>query len=319
VLPGYPPPGQTPGPTATGNPWPTIESPIRTPLPDEKISVGPITEVAQPKDNFQYDYRVEQDVSKEGFPLFRVFVQHDGNEVRLGDDNGTSEVESVSDSYITWTYRVYGDDAKLPVKSGLYVYVVKTRESVLIASGWNVGLSEIGGDWVLYSSGDGLPNGDKLPLGDIPSQYNMPLIAYHITSGKRISLTNFLPVINGRSPQSHYGVNGTQAGWIEYDPKTTDYKIMLLDLNTGVMRQLGVPLKQPRFLSVSNDMAVWRDTFWQGYSLGEDAVFTIPYAPKDWENVAGFIVTAKDGSLLWSISNTPDGSTRYFEASVSVK
>ncbi len=319
VTSGYPPPGETPTPTSTVNPWPTDDSPIVTPPPDEKVAVGEIVEIPEPKDNFTYTYRMERGENKEGFGLLSIYIQNQGSEIRLGDDNGTSELESTSDRYVVWTYRAFGDDKQLPAKSGLYVYAVETGKNVLIAPGWNVGLAKVSGDWVLYTEWDSPPEGRRPSNAIQPADYTMPLFAYNIETDKTATLTQGLPVIQGRGIRAFYDVNSDRAAWIEYDVTAESYAIKLSDLNSDSTQTLKIDLKQPLFLSVSSDLVVWRDTVWRGYSFSQSAVFTIPYAPKEWENVAGFIVTAKDDSLLWSITNTPDGITRYFEAPVTVK
>lgn len=317
LLPGYP--GPTSAAATPLPPYPTDESPIVTPPPDEKVQVGEITEKEAPKSIFGYTYRQEQAITpKEGIVFNKLFVQYQGKETRLGDDDGSSDLEAMNEKYITWTYRSFFEDTQLPIKTGLYVYSVETAEQWLIAPGWSVGLSVINGDWVLYTSWENQSTGMNFPRNDSPGDIQL-LFAYNIVSGKMLTLTENIPVILGRSPRSFYGVSGDRAGWVEYDMSAQTYSIKFSDLKDGSTQTLDTELKQPRFFSISSDLAVWRDTVWRGYSFSQDAVFTIPYAPKEWENVSGFVVTAKDGALEWSISNTPDGTTRYFTAPVIIK
>ena len=315
----YPSPGETSMPTSTVNPWPTDANPIVTPSPNEKVAVGEIVEISEPKDNLTYTYRIERSENKEGFALLSIYVLSQGTEIRLGDDYGTSELEATSDKYVVWTYRAFSDDKQLSVKAGLYAYMVETGKNVLVAAGWNVGLAKISGDWILFTKWDAPPQGSRPSNAIEPADYTMPLLAYNIETGKTMTLTHGLPIIQGRGIKSFYDVNSNRAAWIEYDVAAKNYAIRLNDLNSDNKQTLNVTLKQPLFLSVSSNLVVWRDTFWRGYSLGQNAVFTIPYAPKEWENVAGFMVTARDSSLLWSITNTPDGTARYFEAHIIEK
>lgn len=314
---GYPPPDATITPLPTRNPWPPDENPNVTPSPNEKNFVGEITEISGPENKLQYTYRSERVETKEGFVFQRFYIQYNSEEIRLADDNGVSSIESTSEKHLTWTYKAFSDDSILPIKTGLYVYDLETKKNNLIISGWNVGLSEIAGNWVIYTTWEDNPPPVTSPI--VPSSYTMPLFAYNIVTNKTINLTNKIPVISGRATRTFYGVNGAEAGWIEYDLDTKSYAIKLMNLESESIEALKVELKSPLFFSLSRDLVVWRDTWWHGYNLSQKEFFTIPYAPKGWEDIAGFVVTAKDGASEWSIGNTPDGVMRYFTAQVIIK
>jgi len=133
----------------------------------------------------------------------------------------------------------------------------------------------------------------------------------HSGSDTILTVTDKLPVIRNRAPQSFYGVNGAQASWVEYDVTTKTYAIKLMVLGTGVTRVLPVQPKQPRFLSMSRDLLVWRDIYWHGYSMLKDQFFTIPYAPVELENKPGIIVTAKDTAVEWSYTTNAHDYVRF--------
>lgn len=312
-----------PGPTSEAKtpipPFPTDESPIITPSPDEKVFVGEITEIEAPRKEFGYILRQEQAFTPAGDIVFnKLFIQFEGKEIRLGDDDGSSDLETSNERYIIWKYQPFYDDTKLPLKAGLYAYSTESGEQTLIVTGWAVGLSVIDGEWVLYTSWENQPTGANFPENDTPGEVR-PLFAFNLVSKKTLTVTQSIPVISGRDRRSFFGVSGDQVGWVEYDMKSQAYSMKFSNLNTGDVKTLDVELKQPRFFSLSRDLVVWRDTWWHGYSLSQKEFFTIPYAPKGWENIAGFIVTAKDGSLEWQISNTPNNVTHYFTAPVIIK
>lgn len=71
----------------------------------------------------------------------------------------------------------------------------------------------------------------------------------------------------------------------------------------------------PLSFSLSDDLVVWRDPYWHGYSLTQDALFTIPHAPPGWEGMSGIEVTARHSALEWKVGIS-DNETRYFRAPV---
>lgn len=308
---GYPGPEVTPTPML---PLVSHNSLIATPLPEERVVAGPIVEIPEPRDGFPYTY-LEDHIEQDGIVLERVFVQYQGREIRLGDDHGSSNVEATTERHIIWTYHAHEDETNLPLKSGLYVYEIRTGNLTRIADGWSVGLSELDGEWVLYISWENART-DDLPGKDTPGDVR-PLLAYNISTGQTITLTTNLPVILGRGASSFYSIGGNRAGWVEYDMQTQQYAIKVSNLDSGHIQTLKVPdLKQPRFFSISSDLAVWRDTYWHGYSLSQDALFTVPYAPPGWENSqASIMMIARNSRLEWEV-RVSDKETRYFSAPV---
>lgn len=308
----YPGPGATPTPPLLIVPHNDL---IATPLPGERVVAGAIVEIPDPQDSLPYTYRAEYTRTLEGFPLHKVFVQYQGQEVRLGDDQGTTNVEATGQKYLTLTYYTYGDETNLPLKSGLYVYEIRTGRLTRIADGRRVSFSEVDGEWVLYTSWD-----NALPLtqtlgGDAPVNL-IPLLAYSIASRETITLSTSLPVIPGRGLP--YGVGGNMVGWIEYDVQTQQYAIKVSNLNSRDIQTLNVPdLRHPLFFSFSGELAVWRDTYWHGYSLAQDALFTVPYAPPGWENSSASItVAARHAELEWKVK-VNDSEIHYFRALVA--
>lgn len=311
---GYPGPEVTPTPTL---PPVSHNSLIATPLPEERVVAGRILEIPEPGNDFPYTY-LEDYIEQNGIVVERVFVQYQGQKIRLGDDHGSSNVEATTEKHITWTYHAHGDETNLPFKSGLYVYELRTGNLTRIADGWHVGLSELDSEWVLYISWENA-HADSNLVNDTPSDVR-PLLAYNISSGQTITLTTNLPVILGRGTSSFYSVSDNRAGWVEYDMQTQQYAIKVSNLDSGHTQTLKVPdLKQPRFFSISGDLAVWRDTYWHGYSLSQDALFTVPYAPPGWENSqASIMVIARNSRLEWEV-RVNDKETRYFSAPVLLR
>lgn len=312
------------GPEATNDPSPgeTSTSPARlisydfiaTPLPGERLVAGPIVEIPKPKDTLPYTYR-EDYIIKDGNALDRTFVQYQGQEIRLGDDAGDSNAEVGNDKYLVWWYHANGDETNLPLKSGLYVYEIRTGHLTRIADGRGYGFSKLEGEWIVHHYWENPYTGNP-PRNDTPA-YVQPLFAYNIATGQTITLTTGVPDILGRGPGSFYGLSGNRAGWVEYDMQTQQYAIKVCDLNSGQLRSLNVPdLTHPLSFSLSDDLVVWRDPYWHGYSLTQDALFTIPHAPPGWEgNYGGMEVTARHSALEWKI-RISDTETHYFRAPV---
>ncbi len=314
-VPGYPGPAVPTQASATQapirRPWTTDQSPIITPPTSEKIRVGPITSGAAKQPQLPYTHRTEvgSNSLSQGY-YNQAFVTVGGHEVRLGDDGGDSVVEATTDKYVVW--RFYNRTGSV-FGSGLYIYDVRAGKNIRVGAGTRVGLSRIGGDWMVYSSWDGpQPLSGQLTMDDMPSdKYTGLVLAYDIATNTTLTLTEKLPIIRNRFNKSFYGVNGVQAGWIEYDVTTKTYSIKLMDLSTGTTRTLPVKPKQPRFLSMSRDLLVWRDTYWHGYSMFKDQFFTIPYAPVALENKPGIIVTAKDTAVEWSYTANAHDYVRF--------
>jgi hypothetical protein len=312
---GYPGPEATPTPSLPSAPYNTL---IATPLPEEHVVAGAIVEIPDPRDRFPYTYRAEYTRTLGGFPLHKIFVQYQGREIRLGDDYGSVSVKATDLEYLVFRYLAYGDETNLPLKSGLYMYKIRTDKLIHIANGEYVDLPTLDGDWVLYVSWeDAEPlSANQFPEGEAPG-YLISLIAYNISTGQTTILSTGLPVINGRDPKSRYSVSDSRAGWIEYDMQTQEYVIKVCDLNSGATQVLNVSgLIQPRDLSISDDLAVWRDTYWHGYSLTQDALFTIPYAPPGWEtSPASIMVVARQSELEWQV-RVSDNEIRYFRGPI---
>ncbi len=209
---GYPGPGGTPTP-----PLPNVShnSLIATPLPGERVVAGTIVEIPETKDTFPYIYRREQATSTDGFSLSRLIVQYQGQEIRLGDDSGSSHLEATSEKYLTWRYlALHGDETNQPLKSGLYLYEIRNGQLTRIADGRRVGFSELDGEWVLYASWENARPTSQFPGGDTPGDL-IPLLTYHIASGKTLTLSTSLPVILGRGTQSFWLMSRKSAKGIE--------------------------------------------------------------------------------------------------------
>ena len=243
---GYPgPTGATPAttalPAATMQPLPANEA-IITPPPSEIVQTGPMVLAANPQNNLPFKWRQET-VSLSTGTTVRLYLEIQGREVQLGDDNGASSFQSASAQYLAWVYGARTAGLALSRTVGLYVRVINTDQDLLIAPGDSVGGAEVDGDWVLYSDWAGLPKGGStFPRNGTPGAVTK-LIAYNIVTGQSTTISTNVPVIMGRGMTGFYGVAGDRAGWIEYDLNNKVYALRLEDLRKGSPQTLNVPCK----------------------------------------------------------------------------
>jgi hypothetical protein len=274
---------------------PVTARPYRiTPLPGEKVRVGDITEVDETKATSapvspRYSVRTERRGQVDA-----LFVRDSktGREIRLGDDQGNTRLEAITDEYVIWRQVHYGDD-KTAIQTGLYAHVLATGQEKVIAQEpgypWS---SKTDGQWVAYL----FPG-----KGD---SYFTQLRAHNLKTGEDFQLSQEVPY---NRPGEYYAISGNRIVWVEVEPSETTPKWMIRvhDLTTHTTHTLKVPkVVSPVDLSLSSDILVWEDQDGtNGYDLKEDAPFIFPLIPPGWENLPVQVigpVTVRDNHLYWS-------------------
>jgi len=113
-----------------------------TPLPDEKVRVGAISEFVPPVEGQQQPrYTVREDIPPwepvtepgQAIPVKKLFV-HDtetGQEIRLGDDAGDASFQTMTSEYVIWRYQWDGR-SETTRRTGLYAYVSSLDNLMLI-------------------------------------------------------------------------------------------------------------------------------------------------------------------------------------------
>lgn len=276
-----------------------------TPLPDEKVRVGAITEFVPPVVSLpQPRYTVREDIPPwqpitrpdqtiRDIPVQKLFVQDSatGHEIRLGDDAGDALFQMMTSQYVIWRYQWNGW-AETTRKTGLYAYVLETGEEIVIARKPDHAplYPEIDGQMVLYT--DAKNN----------NVYFAKLRVHNLATGEDFLLGKKIPYY-GRSASDYYALGGGKIAWVEADNGRT---VRVYDLATRTTRILNVPnTTSPEMVSISGDIVVWFDKFWRGYDLQQDTLFTIPTVPPGWESVSvqpASPVTVKDDRLYWALS-----------------
>jgi len=277
-----------------------------TPLPEEKVRVGAITEFVPPVESQQQSrYTVREDippwepVTEPGqvIPATKLFV-HDaetGQEIRLGDDAGDASFQTMTGEYVIWRYQWNGR-TETTRKSGLYAYVLKAGEEIAIAQQPNEDpwYPKIDNQWVLYI--------DAKEAGI----YFAKLRIYNMTTGEDSLLAEGIPY--NRPGRNYYAISDNHAAWIEVQTgENPKWMIRVYDLEARATHTPNVLdiRSSAGDISISGDIVVWWDGFWHGYDLQQDALFTIPSVPPGWENISvkpASPVTIKDDRLYWALS-----------------
>ena len=271
-----------------------------TPLPDEKVRTGTITEFV-PSERRQSHYTVMEDIPNQvlepgqsirDIPVRRLYVQDTvtGQQVRLGDDAGDTFFQVMTDQYVIWRYQWNGW-AETTTKTGLYAYVLEIGEELIIARKPDYAplYPEIDGQWVLYT--DAKNN----------NVYFAELRVHNLATGEDFLVGSNVPYYS-RPSSDYYAINDGKIAWVENDGGWT---VRVYDLATRTTRILDVPnTSSPVNLDISDGIVVWFDKFWRGYDLEQDALFTIPTVPPGWENISvqpASPVTVENNQLYWSL------------------
>ncbi len=295
-----------------------------TPLPDEKIQVGMVSQIATlPTNDFQqtqYTIRAEipprqtYEERPEQIEVKKLFLQdiQSGQEIHLGDDNGHTLLEARSNRYIIWRYQRHGFSDAITLKTGLYAFDLETGEDIVIAQEPSYPVDPvISGQWVLYTD------------PEIGRSNFANLRVHNLVTGEDLLIGNNVPYnqdFNNRPSSDYYAISDESIVWVDVETGEIQatWMIRVYDLANGTTRALEVPNTiSPEALSISGGIVVWWDRFWRGYDLQQDAVFTIPVIPPGWGNVPvqpGGPVTIKDNNLYWSLK--VDDQVYHFTAPV---
>jgi hypothetical protein len=294
-----------PRPTrADGKPY-RSDGLLVTPLPDEKVYVGNVTEVAPLTTQGASRYSIRNDYIKVGANQRAVLYVRDtqaGKETRLGNDSGHAEFGAMNDEYVIWKYLC---DECVDLKSGLYAYSLKTGDNTLITDDRLAGYPETANQWVIYS---------ERPLG---SDFIANLYAYNLGTGEEILITDKL-ALSLANPGDYYAIDNDRIVWLGVDPAGG---MRVYDLITRTTLAPNLPdLFAPVKLNIYDDIVIWKDEFWQGYDLKRNAYFTIPVIPTGWENsriekISSIVVD--EGHVYWSL--TMDGKEHSFTAPIVAK
>lgn len=325
TLMAYPPP-----PTPTVRPRPTradgkidrFNDLFVTPLPDEKLRVGDITQInpVPTATSTPERYVIQNEYEGEGLDKkFVLWVQdaQTGSKMRIGDDRGSALFQTMNDRYLIWRGYYLCEGCTEPI-FGLYAHAFDTNTEIVISDKiGGQGYAEIEGSWVLY-----------IDIQD-PLQIVSNLYAHNLVTGKDILITSdaFYPFggqgVGSPDPRDYYLMRGDKIVWVTAKMENgLQIGLRFYDFNTQTTRTLNVPetTVPRRGWDIFGDLVIWGDKFWQGYDLKRDAYFTIPIIPPGWENVpikdVG-MVTAKDNTLYWSL--TVDDKTHYFNAPIVPK
>ncbi len=275
-----------------------------TPLPSEPFTVGEITQMAAPPEP-RYSIRQDFNVEGKATSLLLVRDSHTGAEFRIGDDSGYADFKSMSSKYIIWRWSCSSCTEKSP-PSGLYAYVLNTGEQILITQAGDS--AKVADDWVIYIS-----------VEDVP--HRAGLRAHKLSTGEDFLITKAIPYFRERMLRDMYAFNENKVAWVDSDPVTNEISINVYDLDTRISQKLNTsPLTEPLFLSVSDQVVVWRDGFWQGYLLKQNALFTIPFVPLGWENMSYYEsrhITVQGNHLYWTF--IVDDEIYYFTAPIIPK
>lgn len=286
-----------------------VHHPYATPAPGEIVQTGPIVQLIHTSSaqNSPPRYTLREvtasmiitDASV-GPEVSKLFLQDSETEqeIRLGDDTGDATLALRTVDYVIWRYRNYPAIGESALQSGLYAYDLATGENIVIVqSDGFIGYPEIKGDWVIYM--------DHSAMGEQRSITS--LHAHNLKTDQDVCISKSIPFARSFPPQeAYYALDEGKIVWVEMDMEKQQTVIQIYDISTQITHSLHAPnLRSPRNLSISGNYVIWWDSFWQGYDLQQDALFTIPVIPSGWENVPIQFcteVTVKDSQLYWGLS-----------------
>jgi hypothetical protein len=285
-----------PSPTRTdGKPPVPGQLYLVTPLPGEKVRIGEITEMAPTTTSLPYSVQNERD--QKGFWTLFVRDPKTQKQVQLGDDNGSAMSPATTNKYIVWEYLCASDcDKSTSLKSGIYGYDLETQQHlVIVTTPGNKVFPKVDDQWVIYLDIPG------------PKDNFAPLHAHSLVTGEDFAIGKRVPTGNLYGlATAFYALQGDRVAWVEVETgDPARWTIRLYNLKTREERTLNIPsILSPANLSISGDIVVWWDGFWKGYDLKQDAVFTIPIVPHEWENVPVQLantVTVMNDRLYWAL------------------
>jgi hypothetical protein len=312
------PPTVRPSPTAAnGAPPPRYNGLLVTPLPNEKIQVGPLTlwdgagypPLETPTAMPPYTVRGEWVGTGAKRHLF-LFIRDSktGAETQFGNPDGSAQFGTGNAQYIIWES---GCNGCLVLPTGLYAYSLETGIETQIGSPTiGNGYPRLDGSWVIYASQE----------KDGPMQSVLDLHAHNLLTGEDIvvsrDVVNAFRAGSSSFVNDYYLLQGDRVGWITWSG------IGIYDLARHTTRTLNAPKpkRAPRHWTISGDIMLWQDEFYQGYDLKRDAYFSIPIIPPGWEDkviLSVGPVRAEGDSLYWSLET--GGQIYYFSAPLIAK
>lgn len=275
------PAGAMPRPPQPTHPDGT-ETPIHslfaaTPAPDEQVSLANIIEVV-PTPTPTHPYRAVTTLQAPG-TLATLVVRNEatGQAIRLGNDQGNTNLEGMSERYIIWRYYPCTGCAISNVQAGLYAYdVTNGNQYVISQEPQGQWYAELDGDWVIYLVYTA-PGSDEFAT----------LRAHNLATGEDFLVADHIALHSGFLPSSSYALQGDKIAWL--DVSTTNLlSLHVYDLTSRTAQVVPTPpwTGFPTNVSVSNHVVVWLDGYYKGYDLRQQALFTIPIVPPGWENLA---------------------------------
>lgn len=302
-------------PTSTPNPTTRAVNDLRTPLPNARVRIGPVSIATGTPTTAPVTYTIR---TAEINGLTHLYVRNTqtNEELRLGNDQGSAIFKAINARYVIWLFACHGcrTAADGPLQSGLYAYNLTTRTQTAIALYYErgpVGSVKLSTDWVAYhDSDDGLKG---------------RLFAYHIPTRTEVLIEDELWLsVGGRHayaamPHDLFAIANHTVAWAQSG-------IHLYDLTTGTTRTLPLPellapttaryptLWTPNSLSTSDTVVVWASmSRWWGYDFVVNELFAISTIPPGWERVANaqaWNMQLIGDQLVWPIRVTlADGSS----------
>lgn len=265
----------TPSPDASNLPTATPLLVVRRPPQPAtgiEVEVGAISEIA-PLPPRRYTARVDSTydrVTTMGNKLFLIDTVT-GNEVRLGNDEGSAGLEAMTDQYAVW-YWACSSSCSPP--GGRYVYDLAIGEQTALR---NTGDVKAAGDWAVAGSFEGIEG-------------YVGVRAFNLVTKEEIVITRALPLSRKYVYwEITYDINEDMIAWVNYDLETQQIAIGVYDLINRSGRLLDIPdllADHPTVddLSVSRTQVIWGSRTWEGYDLRYDVRYAIPSRePSGWQ------------------------------------
>jgi hypothetical protein len=303
---------------ANGAPAPRWNGLFVTPLPNEKIQVGQPALISRPSDyplpetpTVARPYTIRNQWIGTGASRNLVLFVRDsktGIETQLGNPEGSAEFGTGNDQYIIWKSGCNGCSV-LP--TGLYAHLLQTgTETRFATQSFGNGYPRLEGAWVVYADRE----------QDGPTRLTLALHAHNLLNGEDILISSDVVSAFGANMggfvNDFYLLQGGRVAWIIWSGMS------IYDLAQHAQRTLTVPKprRAPRHWTISGDVMLWQDEFYQGYDLRRDAYFSIPIIPPGWENKVILNVgpvKAIGDNLYWSLET--EGQMYYFSAPLIAK
>jgi len=238
----------------------------------------------------QYSVRTDYQDS-----LFKIYVRDGktGQDIRLGDDGENATYYTMSDKYVIWGRGCIQETCSS--KNGLYAYVLAAGKQIFVASEGE--FAKVDGDWVVYAD---VSNMKHIDVGE-GSSTGISIHAHNLLTSEDIILDPNLVVTGLNLIRGYYACSNGLIAWLAFDPGTQTHSLQIYDTNSREKRKLGISLKSPRSLSLSQSAVIWQDEHaWKGYDLKHGMPFTPSLVPPGWDQVpiGGILETTVQGEQL---------------------